>query len=628
MNVSYVITDDSLVLRTRPTPLTVGEDHPNFAAACALLTPLRGRPIRQQQLLVALQKLLSLKSALEYFEGGGYKIDVRGQVSFHGEPLPVPLSNRLSTLFRAGKTGWVAMANFWARLARNPSRQSVSQLGLFMEHGGLPIGPRGYLYAYKAVRADYRDAWSGTFDNRPPAHLYMDRKNVSDNSNKPCDHGFHVGTYQFAKNYGGLSQQLLIVRVDPADVVRVPSATTEKMGVCQYWAIGHATTKPMPNTFWTPEEGAYCQGYVEAEYAYYHYDVVLTKIGTDRLKVINGLVAHIGVSIPVAQAIVDNLPATIATSVESQVAKKLISNLGGLETPEGTHFSIEGIPTEAIDPLGGVLGAVQEPATAAPKPAPAPAQPPKPATAEKPAPKVQKAGSKPLSEMTRNELRIRCRELGLTGYGKLGVGALCEKIRVHQGENKAKPAEAEKKSGLGAGKLIEDAARAKELIAPVELEEHAAQARKVKGLDQMGRDDLRAYARDIGLKKYGKMGAGALREAIVAAQATVAPPKKAQKPPGDATQEFQAEKAVETKLKGKAEKVGADYSDTSRADLRVLAGKFGVPGTSKLGATALRALLGAADRGIDMQQLHFPAKKGWDRTMAIMSRLRELGFRT
>lgn len=119
---------------------------------------------------------------------------------------------------------------FLNNLDQNPSFNSRKQLMGFLSACDLPITDSGYLLAYKAVRDDFFDKHSGTVKYAIGSVVSMDRSAVDDNPNNTCSHGLHV----CSKEYGRFAKRLLIVYVNPADVVSVPTDyNNAKMRVCK-----------------------------------------------------------------------------------------------------------------------------------------------------------------------------------------------------------------------------------------------------------------------------------------------------------------------------------------------------------------------------------------------------------
>jgi hypothetical protein len=160
------------------------------------------------------------------------------------------------------------MIRFMERLDANPSHSSIEHLYMFMEKTNLPITNEGCFIAYKRVNDDYTDVHSGTVSNKPASMLTgseraqyplfkqgkkqevtvsineagetvvsMKRGLVDDDRNIACSVGLHVCSEGYLQSFGG--NRIIMVRVDPADVVSVPNDHSDsKMRVCRYTVIG------------------------------------------------------------------------------------------------------------------------------------------------------------------------------------------------------------------------------------------------------------------------------------------------------------------------------------------------------------------------------------------------------
>ena len=132
--------------------------------------------------------------------------------------------------------------NFIEKLLDNPSNHSVEQLYNFLNYKELPIDPDGYVIGYKGVRDDYKDKYSGKFDNSVGQVLEMKRRNVDDDPNVGCSYGFHVGSFDYADSWANHDGRLMVVRFDPQDAVSVPNdCQYQKLRVCKYEVIGEIT---------------------------------------------------------------------------------------------------------------------------------------------------------------------------------------------------------------------------------------------------------------------------------------------------------------------------------------------------------------------------------------------------
>jgi hypothetical protein len=178
---------------------------------------------------------IRLKSLYASYEG----IEVKdGNLYVFGDPVHSTLANRVLSFLEHG-LDCVHLFKFILKLNLNPSKRAVDELYTFLEHRALPITDNGNFLAYKAVRADYTDKHSGKFLNTVDAVLEMPRNKVDDDKNVGCSYGFHAGTVEYAKDFLGGQGHLMIVEINPADVVSIPTdCQFQKLRTCKYKVVG------------------------------------------------------------------------------------------------------------------------------------------------------------------------------------------------------------------------------------------------------------------------------------------------------------------------------------------------------------------------------------------------------
>jgi hypothetical protein len=67
----------------------------------------------------------------------------------------------------------------------------------------------------------------------------MPRNKVDDDKNVGCSYGFHAGTVEYAKDFMGREGHLMIVEINPADVVSIPTdCQFQKLRTCKYKVVG------------------------------------------------------------------------------------------------------------------------------------------------------------------------------------------------------------------------------------------------------------------------------------------------------------------------------------------------------------------------------------------------------
>lgn len=140
-----------------------------------------------------------------------------------------PLANALvNKILKMAEDGFDAhpLMNFIELLYQNPSKTAVDELFLFLENSQLPITEDGHFIAYKIVRHDYLDIYTGTMDNSVNTVVSMPRNMVDDKRENTCSKGLHFCSRDYLPNYGSgsrSSDRCLLVKINPADVVSIPS---------------------------------------------------------------------------------------------------------------------------------------------------------------------------------------------------------------------------------------------------------------------------------------------------------------------------------------------------------------------------------------------------------------------
>jgi hypothetical protein len=182
-----------------------------------------------------------VKVVLNY---GAGNISVKGdQLFWKGQPFAGVLASRMIQMLQDGFT-IDPMVLFMHNLMKNPSKRSVDELYGFLEKNSLPITPDGYFLAYKKVRKDFKDIHSGTMDNSPGTVVEMERNQVDDNKDQTCSTGLHFCGLSYLDHFGGSDSRVVIVKIDPADVVSIPSDYNGAKGrACRYEVIGEMGVK-------------------------------------------------------------------------------------------------------------------------------------------------------------------------------------------------------------------------------------------------------------------------------------------------------------------------------------------------------------------------------------------------
>jgi hypothetical protein len=230
----YMLTESAVTIFSRGKPHTFDRsdiDHETWAEVMDCL--------HHEAWGEAVDLLSPTKQVENFFEACGNVVVRDGQVLYNGEPIDSYATRKVLEFAREGLP-FMPLLKFIDRVMQNPSYRAVQELYAFLEAGQLPLTPEGMFLAYKKVRKTedgrYVDIHSGKFDNSPGVTVSMPRNMVDENPDRTCSAGLHVCSHSYLPHFGrGVWDVVVVVEVDPADVVAVPTDyDNAKMRVCKY----------------------------------------------------------------------------------------------------------------------------------------------------------------------------------------------------------------------------------------------------------------------------------------------------------------------------------------------------------------------------------------------------------
>jgi hypothetical protein len=237
---TMIITDNSVAIGLNKKLFNIQKEDPRFQP---VMEAIRKEQWDQLEVLCD-----TVKAVIQYTKGL-VKIE-NDTVYYDGSVVPSAIEKRILALMKEG-ISFDYIIKFYERLKNNPSSSSVKELYDFLENKNIPIDHEGYFYAYKAIRQDWKDIYTGTVSNEIGQKPTMLRNKVDDNRNIHCSHGYHVGSLEYVRYYGGQDCRIVICKVDPADVVSVPNDhNCQKVRVCSYEVVSEFVGT-LPETIWT-----------------------------------------------------------------------------------------------------------------------------------------------------------------------------------------------------------------------------------------------------------------------------------------------------------------------------------------------------------------------------------------
>jgi len=246
----YLSPNSITVIFDSGSPLTVSSKHGLFDQIKQAIRTKNDEVLSDLFDLVARVKRVSKGKFMLMENEDGEEV-----VLLYNKPLPKAFSNLLIDMVNAN-VSTDHLEKFWKNCCRNPEPTSRDSLYDFIVYNGLTLTDDGCFIAYKGVKSNFTDSYSGKFDNSPGNKVTMNRSEVVLDRNATCAKGLHVASWNYASKW---SEKTIEVKVDPADVVSVPrDYNGQKMRVCAYLVLGEISNKRddilHPDTFITVDQ--------------------------------------------------------------------------------------------------------------------------------------------------------------------------------------------------------------------------------------------------------------------------------------------------------------------------------------------------------------------------------------
>lgn len=176
--------------------------------------------------------LINIEKAITSYVDGNIRI-ADGQLFYQDIEIKSGLVDRIVNDMQNGED-----FKFYLPFLENPSKTAVTRLFDFLEANDIEITPDGHFLAWKVIRDDWTDCYTGKFDNSIGKLVKMPRTHVVEDENQTCEAGLHVCARSYIKHFRWGDQKLVVVKVHPRDVVSIPvDYGNAKMRTCQYKVI-------------------------------------------------------------------------------------------------------------------------------------------------------------------------------------------------------------------------------------------------------------------------------------------------------------------------------------------------------------------------------------------------------
>jgi hypothetical protein len=135
----------------------------------------------------------------------------------------------------------MALMNLLENIKKNPIKDISDELYEWFLSGKNPITLDGCILAYKKVRRDYTDHYTGTMDNSPGQRVWQKQDTVDTNRANTCSRGLHFASLRYLSHYAGSesNSRVVIVKVNPRHIFAIPrDYNCQKGRASEYLVVG------------------------------------------------------------------------------------------------------------------------------------------------------------------------------------------------------------------------------------------------------------------------------------------------------------------------------------------------------------------------------------------------------
>ena len=238
--VFYTRHNDGITLYWKGRSSLVMDTHKNFDK---ILKALREKKFDKLEDLMNVGQLITKNGV----GSNGRRVFVRDGAVFYidshkreREVEGVLVDRVLTTLSNDNFKFADSLLNFLDNLMKNKKKDIRQELYEWLMSGSAPITSDGCFLAYKKVRGDFFDIYTGTMDNSPGKMVTMKQDDVDTDRNNHCSRGLHFCSRGYLSHYSGSSNdKIVIVKVNPRHVFAIPTDYDFQKGrASQYFVVG------------------------------------------------------------------------------------------------------------------------------------------------------------------------------------------------------------------------------------------------------------------------------------------------------------------------------------------------------------------------------------------------------
>lgn len=252
-SVFYTRHDGGITLIRNGTQSTVSNTHANFDQ---ILNALKLRQFDKLETLMSIERTINATGVCKtnpdrkvvVNNGKVFFIDTRNrrEVELHGTLV----DRILRDLNAPGVEHYAdALMALLENIQKNPVKDISGELYEWLASGTSPITSDGCILAYKKVKHNFMDIYTGSMDNSPGKVVRMKQKDVDTDRSNECSRGLHFASLGYLTHYsGGGDSKVVIVKVNPRHIFAIPKDyNCQKGQASEYYVVGEYASSQREN---------------------------------------------------------------------------------------------------------------------------------------------------------------------------------------------------------------------------------------------------------------------------------------------------------------------------------------------------------------------------------------------
>lgn len=212
---SYIFTLDGLSIVANGKHYVVTKTHRNYDA---IKNAMRAKDFD------SVEGLINVAAALvDYAQGTKIEVDAEaGVVLYNGTEVDDVIADHILEML-ADDFDIMPMVKLLGRIMSNPSERARKETYGWIRHNGMTITEEGFIVAWKRVKDDFTSFYDNKTMHTVGERTVLDRSQCDQDSTNTCSRGLHFCSHAYLPQYMSGRGQVLMLELDPADIVAIPT---------------------------------------------------------------------------------------------------------------------------------------------------------------------------------------------------------------------------------------------------------------------------------------------------------------------------------------------------------------------------------------------------------------------